>query len=873
MARKYACFNDDQTRSITDSAGNTTSYAYDGEGRLMIEITAFGSRSYGYDEVDNRVDMIDRNGRAIHYSIDNLNRVTAEEWINSPNSQKFIYSYDKNSNLVSADDGKIKYEYSYEERDLVEKFDRLSAGQPTVSFAYRYDNVGNLTETKETVGGTLTATTSYKYDDLRYYNTQIFQSGIGLSDKRVDFVYAADSGLMQEVDRYLGNQLIVKTVNSYDEFGRLTGIVHENNTGVISTHGYDYDDLNRLTAESRDGVSRSFAYDKIDEVKSVSGSNTESYTYDKNGNRLNAGYQHTDQNRLTTDGVYSYDYDNEGNRTKRTEIATGKVDEYTWDYRNRLTGVVNKNVYGVVTQTVSYEYDVNDLRVSKNVDGSVEKYFLDGDNIAFVTDGAGKQTFHYLYGMEADQVLAQDSETGMVWSLADRLGSIDVLVNEHGLIVDQRTYDSFGNTLSQLDPTVKFRFGYTGRESDPETGLYYYRARYFDANVGRFISTDPIGFEAGDSNLYRYVNNSSTLATDPTGEFAEWFDNAAYTADKFLAGFAHTLTGGKSTELRNALYGDTVAGQHEGFAFDVGRSVGLATGLVTIGLATGGVGTFSGGLDTGFQLLQNGGDFSKINLASVAISAISGKVGSSVSSGLGKGGFLVAGTSAAEKGLGLAARTAINAGVGFNLGYWGKVGQNAATGEELTKDTWQAGAFGAIGAAAGELIPAGISKLRGNSSSEIKSVATDFIESNPWSEKNRAGIGRLGGDRVSRREFDELGEYLKENGIALNRKGNKAIKQLGGGNNRGAFHIDENGNPSVILTKGATKFELFHELQHAQQFIGLNNNFTAYRALGTYNREAYVFNEIWKNRKQFNKQEIEDAIRYIRKLRLQHKGF
>jgi RHS repeat-associated protein len=108
----------------------------------------------------------------------------------------------------------------------------------------------------------------------------------------------------------------------------------------------------------------------------------------------------------------------------------------------------------------------------------------------------------------------------MVWSLADRLGSIDVLVNEQGIIVDQRTYDSFGNTLSQLDPNVKFRFGYTGRESDPETGLYYYRARYFDANVGQFISTDPIGFEAGDANLYRYVNNSSTLATDPTGELA-----------------------------------------------------------------------------------------------------------------------------------------------------------------------------------------------------------------------------------------------------------------------------------------------------------------------------------------------------------------
>jgi RHS repeat-associated protein len=520
---KYDYFKDSQIKSMTDSANNTTTYTYDGEGRMMSETNHFGTRSYGYDDVNNRTDTVDRNGRFIHYTYDNLNRMVAEDWLASPlggSLQTFTYGYDANSNVTFADDGHIRYEYSYEERDLEFEVDRLSAGQATVSFTHKYDDVGNLTEIQELVGGALEATTSYRYDDPRYYNTRVSQSGVGLADKRVDFVYAADSGLLEEVDRYLGNQLIVKTINSYDHFGRLTGIVHENSTGVVSTHGYDYDTLNRLTAESRDGVGRSFAYDKIDEVKSVSGSNTESYTYDKNGNRTNAGYKHVDNNRLTTDGVYLYDYDSEGNRTKRTEVSTGEVDEYTWDYRNRLTSVVSKNKFGAVTQTVSYEYDVNDLRVKKTVDAVVENYYLDGDNIAFVTDGVGARTFHYLYRLEADQVLAQDSETGMVWSLADRLGSIDVLVDGSGTIVDQRTYDSFGNTLSQLDPNVKFRFGYTGRESDPETGLYYYRARYFDANVGRFISTDPIGFEAGDANLYRYVGNRSTLATDPTGEFA-----------------------------------------------------------------------------------------------------------------------------------------------------------------------------------------------------------------------------------------------------------------------------------------------------------------------------------------------------------------
>jgi RHS repeat-associated protein len=433
---------------------------------------------------------------------------------------------------------------------------------------------------------------------------------------------------------------------------------------------------------------------------------------------------------LTSDGTYNYQYDPEGNRQSRTNIVTQAVDEYTWDYRNRLTGIVSKtSSTGTITQTVSYEYDVDDQRVSKTVTSTTlnagtsatgsttEKYYLDGNQIAFVTDGSGNRTDHYLYGLNVDQVLAQDSPAGMVWALADRLGSIDTLTDGEGVVVDKRTFDSFGRVLSESNPLVSFRYGYTGRELDLESGLNYYRARYYDPNVGRFISVDPMGFGAGDTNLYRYVGNSSTNATDPTGLYSfDDFGRDAYggleNTDRFVAGFADRLTGGRSTQLRNDLYGDIVAGQHEGAAFSLGQSVGLATGLVTIGVATGGAGIVAGGLDTGFQLWQNQGDFSKIDLTSVAISAVSGRIGAGVSAGLGKGGALVAGGAFAKTGLGLGARTAINAGVGFNLGYWGKVAENGFRGEELTNGAWQSGAFGGIGAGAGELLPAAASGIR-----------------------------------------------------------------------------------------------------------------------------------------------------------------
>jgi RHS repeat-associated protein len=364
------------------------------------------------------------------------------------------------------------------------------------------------------------AKTIYKYEDPRYLNTEIVQTRDGLADKKVEFTYDA-AGLNTVVERYVDGLLKLTTTNAYDVYGRLTGISHVNGAGVVASSSYVIDDLDRLTSETIDGQSRTIGYDSIDQVATVTGSNTEAYTYDKNGNRTNAGYSTGADNRLLLDGVYSYVYDAEGNRIRRTELATGIRDNYTWDYRNRLEGIVTKDANGATIRTVGYEYDVDDQRVRKTVDGVVENYFIDRNQIAFVTDGNGNETFHYLYGLDVDRVLAQDSSAaGMVWALADRLGSIDTITDEDGVVVDKRTFDTFGRVLDQTNPSVSFRYGYTGRELDLESGLHYYRARYYDSNVGRFISVDPLGFDGGDTNLYRYVGNSSTLATDPTGMFS-----------------------------------------------------------------------------------------------------------------------------------------------------------------------------------------------------------------------------------------------------------------------------------------------------------------------------------------------------------------
>jgi RHS repeat-associated protein len=119
---------------------------------------------------------------------------------------------------------------------------------------------------------------------------------------------------------------------------------------------------------------------------------------------------------------------------------------------------------------------------------------------------------NYINGPGIDNKLKQTTGSTTSYFLTDHLGSTVGLVDQSGSITSQTAYDSFGNATSQL-PT---RYGYTGREADEYTGLYYYRARFYDPQIGRFISEDPIGFSGG-INWYAYVNNNPIRFNDPFG--------------------------------------------------------------------------------------------------------------------------------------------------------------------------------------------------------------------------------------------------------------------------------------------------------------------------------------------------------------------
>jgi RHS repeat-associated protein len=101
--------------------------------------------------------------------------------------------------------------------------------------------------------------------------------------------------------------------------------------------------------------------------------------------------------------------------------------------------------------------------------------------------------------------------------LTDRLGTVKAVVNNSAAILNRTTYATFGAILQETNPAESDSFAFTGREYDRETGLYYYRARYYDPGIGRFLSEDPIGFRGGDYHRNRQVTNSPHNFIDPMG--------------------------------------------------------------------------------------------------------------------------------------------------------------------------------------------------------------------------------------------------------------------------------------------------------------------------------------------------------------------
>jgi RHS repeat-associated protein len=194
---------------------------------------------------------------------------------------------------------------------------------------------------------------------------------------------------------------------------------------------------------------------------------------------------------------------------------------YTWDFENRLTSVTLPGTGG----TVAFKYDPTGRRIYKSLSiGGTSVFAYDGENMIEETNSSGTVVARYTQTENIDEPLAMLRSSATSYYNADGLGTFTSLANGSGALTQTYTFDSFGKQTASSGSVVN-PFQYSGREYDTETGLYYYRARYYDPTIGRFIGEDPLRFgiksKITSANLpadfYSYVANSPLNIIDPLG--------------------------------------------------------------------------------------------------------------------------------------------------------------------------------------------------------------------------------------------------------------------------------------------------------------------------------------------------------------------
>ena len=320
----------------------------------------------------------------------------------------------------------------------------------------------------------------------------------------------------------------------------------------LDSFTYTHDKVGNRLSKAEPTTTTDYGYDRVYRLLSATPRKPggERYGYDPVGNRLSGpqaqqAYQYNEGNQLLAKsaehgkapnaGIF-YTFDNNGNLIGKEERnGSGRaqtVTSYSYDYENRLTGVEIEQ--GQHRTIVTFSYDPFGRRLSKVVEREangngqnghgcddrrpaprVTRYLYDNEDIVLEYDDRGEILARYLHGPGIDEPLAMKRKNALYYYHADGLGSITALNDQNGYVVRKYDYDSFGNMKPEQRQTGQ-PYTYTAREWDDETGLYYYRARYYDPAIGRFITRDPIGFKGG-MNLYSYVQNNPVNFKDAKG--------------------------------------------------------------------------------------------------------------------------------------------------------------------------------------------------------------------------------------------------------------------------------------------------------------------------------------------------------------------